>query len=69
MIFMAWHLSCSKLYSLIVWPGLSFVCEIGSARKRRSSLTAEMAVTSAFESADEGLCIFEICCDDLDALG
>lgn len=37
--------------------------------EEKKSLTAEMALISAFESADEGLYIFEICCDHLDALG
>jgi hypothetical protein len=38
-------------------------------RKRRKLLTAEMALTSAFESAGKGLGILGFCCDHLDALG
>ena len=40
-----------------------------AGEEEKKPLTAEMALTSTFESADEGIYIFEICCDHLDALG
>jgi hypothetical protein len=40
-----------------------------AGEEEKKSLTAEMALASAFESADKALCIFEIRCDHLDALG
>jgi membrane-bound acyltransferase YfiQ involved in biofilm formation len=42
MIFVVWHFSYSKLYPLIVWPGLSFGCGIGLVQDEKKLLTAEM---------------------------